>query len=100
MHTNYIISLPTAIQRREHIKQEFGKQDIPFEFYNALMPSEQLNQLIQKYLPNLSQASLSEGKNVLMKIYVIFSFLKMIFFWVKMLTTFYLRVIIGYLIYF
>jgi len=62
MHTNYIISLPTAIQRREHIKQEFGKQDIPFEFYNALMPSEQLNQLIQKYLPNLSQASLSEGE--------------------------------------
>lgn len=53
MHTNYIISLPTAIQRREHIKQEFGKQDIPFEFYDALMPSEQLNQLIQKYLPNL-----------------------------------------------
>lgn len=62
MHTNYIISLPTAIQRREHIKQEFGKQDIPFEFYDALMPSEQLNQLIQKYLPNLSQASLSEGE--------------------------------------
>lgn len=62
MHTNYIISLPTTIQRREHIKQEFGKQDIPFEFYDALMPSEQLNQLIQKYLPNLSQASLSEGE--------------------------------------
>ncbi|OOF54614.1 lipooligosaccharide biosynthesis protein lic2B [Rodentibacter genomosp. 2] len=62
MHTNYVISLTTATQRREHIKKEFGRHNISFEFYDALVPSEYLNQLIQMHLPNLAQAKLSEGE--------------------------------------
>lgn len=62
MHTNYVISLTTARQRREHIKQEFGRQNISFEFYDALTPSEHLTTLIQTYLPNLAHAKLSDGE--------------------------------------
>ncbi|TPH05447.1 glycosyltransferase family 25 protein [Haemophilus haemolyticus] len=62
MHTNYVISLSSASQRREHIIKEFGKHHIPFEFYDAITPSECLNQLIQTYLPNLAHAKLSEGE--------------------------------------
>ena len=40
MHTNYVISLSSASQRREHIIKEFGKHHIPFEFYDAITPSE------------------------------------------------------------
>lgn len=35
---NYVISLTTATERREHIKNEFSKQDIPFEFFDAITP--------------------------------------------------------------
>ncbi|OOF35810.1 glycosyltransferase family 25 protein [Rodentibacter heidelbergensis] len=62
MHTNYVISLATATHRRAHIKQEFGRHNISFEFYDALSPSEHLNQLIQTHLPNLAHAKLSEGE--------------------------------------
>jgi lipooligosaccharide biosynthesis protein lic2B len=62
MHTNYVISLSSASQRREHIIKEFGKHHIPFEFYDAITPSECLNQLIKTYLPNLAHAKLSEGE--------------------------------------
>lgn len=33
---NYVISLNTAIERRKHIIHEFGKQDITFEFFDAI----------------------------------------------------------------
>lgn len=35
---NLVISLNTAIARREHIQKEFGKQNISFEFFDALTP--------------------------------------------------------------
>lgn len=35
---NYVISLTTATDRREHIINEFGKQSIPFEFFDAITP--------------------------------------------------------------
>lgn len=35
---NYVISLTTAEDRRIHIKQEFGKQGIDFEFFDAVTP--------------------------------------------------------------
>ncbi|SUC10099.1 Beta-1,4 galactosyltransferase [Pasteurella canis] len=53
MHTNYVISLTSASTRREHIKNEFGRQNIPFEFFDALSPSIQLNETISKLLPEL-----------------------------------------------
>lgn len=37
---NYVISLATATDRREHIKAEFGKQGIEFEFFDAVTPKE------------------------------------------------------------
>lgn len=36
---NIVISLKTATARREHIVQEFGKQNIGFEFFDALTPN-------------------------------------------------------------
>lgn len=60
MHTNYVISLATAEQRRKHIKTEFNHQNISFEFFNAFYPSEALSQVIDQYLPNLAHTSLSE----------------------------------------
>lgn len=35
---NYVISLTTATDRREHITNEFGKQGIDFEFFDAVTP--------------------------------------------------------------
>jgi glycosyl transferase, family 25 len=35
---NFVISLKTATARREHIQKEFGKQNIDFEFFDALTP--------------------------------------------------------------
>ncbi|MDO5054028.1 MAG: glycosyltransferase family 25 protein [Pasteurella oralis] len=62
MHTNYVISLTNAHRRREHIIKEFGRQNIPFEFFDALTPSKYLDNTINTYLPNLAQASLSAGE--------------------------------------
>ena len=62
MHINYVISLTAAIKRREHIKREFARHNIPFEFFDALVPSKELSRLIQTYLPNLAHARLSEGE--------------------------------------
>ena len=36
---NYVISLTTATDRREHITKEFGKQNITFEFFDAITPN-------------------------------------------------------------
>src|SRR5699024_11048906 len=41
---HYVISLKSAELRREHIKSEFKKNDIPFEFFDAVEPS--MNQKI------------------------------------------------------
>ena len=62
MHINYIVSLISASKRRKHIRQEFDYHKIPFEFYDAVMPSEKLTQLIQTHLPNLTYAKLTEGE--------------------------------------
>ncbi|WP_150538724.1 glycosyltransferase family 25 protein [Actinobacillus vicugnae] len=35
---NYVISVKNNIQRRKHIISEFGKQNIPFEFFDAITP--------------------------------------------------------------
>lgn len=37
MH-NYVISLKKELKRREHIKSEFSKQDIKFNFFDAVTP--------------------------------------------------------------
>ena len=35
---NYVISLSSEVIRREHIKKEFNKQNIPFTFFDAITP--------------------------------------------------------------
>lgn len=36
---NYVISLATEQKRRKHIENEFGKQEISFEFFDAVTPA-------------------------------------------------------------
>lgn len=60
---NYVISLETAQQRREHITQEFSDKGINFEFFDALFPSPKLDEEINRLLPNLSlQDNLTIGE--------------------------------------
>ena len=37
---NYVISLTTASDRRKHIQNEFDKQNISFEFFDAITPNQ------------------------------------------------------------
>ena len=50
---NFVISISTADKRRNHIIQQFGQKKIPFEFFDAFIPSERLNEHLQRYLPNV-----------------------------------------------
>lgn len=45
---NYVISLTTATDRREHITNEFGKQGIEFEFFDAVNYS-QIDEVCDKF---------------------------------------------------
>lgn len=58
---NYVISVNTATQRREHISNEFGKQNIPFEFFDAITP-RQLPELAEKFGLNISHSQLTKGE--------------------------------------
>ena len=51
---NFVISISTADKRRNHIIQQFGQQNIPFEFFDAFTPSERLTDHLQCYLPNVA----------------------------------------------
>ena len=51
---NFVISIPTADKRRNHVIQQFGQKKIPFEFFDAFTPSERLNDHLQRYLPNVA----------------------------------------------
>ncbi|EGZ49375.1 glycosyltransferase family 25 protein [Neisseria wadsworthii] len=52
---NFVISISSAYDRRNHIQQEFSAQNIPFEFFDAMTPCPQLDQAIQRFVPNLAQ---------------------------------------------
>ncbi|HEZ7950756.1 TPA: glycosyltransferase family 25 protein [Neisseria meningitidis] len=51
---NHVISLASAAERRAHIADTFGRHDIPFQFFDALMPSERLEQAMAELVPGLS----------------------------------------------
>ncbi|MDP0019654.1 glycosyltransferase family 25 protein [Glaesserella parasuis] len=57
---NYVISLKDSEKRRQHIISEFKIHNIDFVFFDALYPSEILNEHINNYLPNLKESSLTE----------------------------------------
>ncbi|WP_066799753.1 glycosyltransferase family 25 protein [Moraxella oblonga] len=54
---NYVISLKTATDRREHIINEFGKQNIKFEFFDAVTSININNICAQLDLENLQQTN-------------------------------------------
>lgn len=58
---NFVISLKTATTRRQHITQEFDKQSIQFEFFDAITPS-QVNTLAKKFNINIQDADLTQGE--------------------------------------
>ncbi|OOS20562.1 glycosyltransferase family 25 protein [Moraxella pluranimalium] len=58
---NYVLSLTTATERRNHIKAEFAKQSIEFEFFDAITP-EQVNALADQYHIPIKDARLSAGE--------------------------------------
>ncbi|HEZ5461352.1 TPA: glycosyltransferase family 25 protein [Neisseria meningitidis] len=51
---NHVISLASAAERRAHIADTFGRHGIPFQFFDALMPSERLEQAMAELVPGLS----------------------------------------------
>lgn len=63
MH-NYVISLTSAIERRKHIESEFGKQDIPFEFFDAITP-DFIDEKAKEFGIDISNATLTKGGNSL-----------------------------------
>ena len=56
-HKNVVISISTADKRRNHIIEQFGQKQIPFEFFDAFTPSEQLDIHLLTYLPNIQITS-------------------------------------------
>lgn len=74
---NIIISLKTANERREHIIQEFGKQGIDFEFFDAITPYL-IDETCQKLGINLKENQrLSNGEKG--------CFLSHVYLWQKMI---------------
>ncbi|STY99528.1 Lipooligosaccharide biosynthesis protein lex-1 [Moraxella lacunata] len=59
---NYVISLTTATNRREHIKAEFGKQNIHFEFFDAITPDSIERISTQLNIPLINNQRLSLGE--------------------------------------
>ena len=58
---NIVISLKTAVARREHIVKEFGKQNIGFEFFDALT-ADLARPLAEKMQLNIHDDFLSPGE--------------------------------------
>lgn len=74
---NYVISLKTADARRMHITQEFGKQGVDFEFFDAVTPS-QIPQLCQSLgIKLMENTHLTDGEKA--------CFLSHVSLWQKML---------------
>ena len=55
---NRVISLSSARARRKHIADTFGARGIPFRFFDALMPSEELNRAMEELVPGLAKQHL------------------------------------------
>ncbi|HEZ3368377.1 TPA: glycosyltransferase family 25 protein [Neisseria meningitidis] len=58
---NHVISLASAAERRAHITDTFGARGIPFQFFDALMPSEALEQAMGELVPGLVRHNLLSG---------------------------------------
>ena len=63
-HThNFVISIPTAEKRRNHLSRQFQSHHIPFRFFDAFTPSERLTHYLQQHLPHvLNSPALTMGE--------------------------------------
>lgn len=60
---NYVISLPNATLRREHIRKEFTEKGVAFEFFDAFSPSERMDKTILELIPALAEnTTLTNGE--------------------------------------
>lgn len=58
---NYVISLTSADQRREHIKQEFAQKEVDFQFFDAITPVAALSLAKEMHL-NYSEMYLTQSE--------------------------------------
>ena len=58
---NYVISLISATQRREHIQQEFDKNLVKFKFFDAITPEIAVD-LVEQMGLNYNNNYLSQGE--------------------------------------
>ncbi|MFK3619440.1 glycosyltransferase family 25 protein [Pasteurella multocida] len=59
---HYVISLSSAVERRQHIRNQFSQKNIPFQFFDAVSPSPLLDQLVLQFFPRLAESSLTGGE--------------------------------------
>ncbi|MDO5356527.1 MAG: glycosyltransferase family 25 protein [Conchiformibius sp.] len=59
---NHVSSIATAEHRRQHIRREFERHAVPFQFSDAQTPSEPLKEHIRNLLPQLASAPLTDGE--------------------------------------
>lgn len=63
MQHNFVISMQSAEKRRMHILQQFGAQNISFQFFDACTPSNGLFDYLKSHLPNvLTTNNLTAGE--------------------------------------
>ncbi|OTG84715.1 glycosyltransferase family 25 protein [Acinetobacter sp. ANC 4648] len=58
---NFVISLSTAVKRREHISAEFGRQDIEFQFFDAVVP-ETMESMVRELGLDLTATDLKKSE--------------------------------------
>jgi len=72
----FVISLPTATERREHISREFSKKSINFDFFDALTP-EPAAIFAKELNLKINEQSLTKGE--------VACFMSHVFLWKKMI---------------
>lgn len=58
---NYVISLTSALERRKNIEIEFGKQNIPFTFFDAITP-DLIEEKCREFGMDFTKSSLTKGE--------------------------------------
>lgn len=61
MMKNYVISLASAADRRQHIIEQFGREQVRFEFFDAVTP-DHAQIVFRQWFPNVGMNMLSAGE--------------------------------------
>ena len=72
---NYVISLISETKRRKHIEQEFGQQNIPFSFFDAVTP-DRIEDVAKKFNITLDRSTNAKlwGNRLCVKSYLTMGF--------------------------